>query len=471
AYLVLYPEGPGAVRVRQRLAALETARKRPKRKLRKPKARKPITEFYGSFSQFYNRDENFSDLGGKVVTRSLLASDVDLTVRKRTSNYELSTVFFGGYDFDFLDTAESEARLSRFYMDLLDRRRHLSARIGRQTRSSGGVLGRFDGALLSYQFRSQVTANLVAGYPTDSSVLSRLDTEKHFVGFSLDLGTFADRWDFNTFIVRQQAAGILDRLAVGGEVRYFHPSHSFFSLVDYDIDYKEMNILLLVGNWIRPDNTIINFSIDYRNSPSLATSNALQGQAVNSLTELLQFFTEDEVRRFARDRTARSKSFMVGVTHPLNEKLQIGGDFTVSELSSTTGSGGVAATPGTGFELFYSAQLIGSSLLKQGDIAILGLRYADASTSDTITLNLNTRYPYSRKLRLNPRLRFDYSAKKATADDQLKIRPSMKTDYFWTRRIRFEFEGGVEWTYERFANQTTDATVDYFIVAGYRFDF
>ncbi|MFQ5465340.1 MAG: SPOR domain-containing protein [Thermodesulfobacteriota bacterium] len=471
AYLVLYPEGPGALRVRQRLAALETARKKPRRRLRRPKERKPTTEFYGSLSQFYNRDENFSDLGGKVITRSLVATDVDLTVRKRTSRYELSTVFIGGYDLDLLDTGESVARLSRFYVDTLARRMRLSTRIGRQTRSSGGVLGRFDGALLSYQLLPQVTANLVAGYPTDSSVLRRLDTEKHFYGFSLDLGTIADSWDFNAFIVSQRAAGISDRKAVGGEVRYFHPSRSFFSLVDYDVDYRELNILLLVGSWIRPDKTVINFSIDYRNSPSLSTSNALQGQGVNTLTELLQVFTEDEVRRLARDRTARNKSFTVGVTHPLSEKLQVGGDFTVSELSSTTGSGGVAATPGTGFELFYSAQLIGSSLLKQGDIAILGLSYADTSTADTVTLNLNTRYPYSPKLRLNPRLRLDFSAKKASADDQFKIRPSMKTDYFWTRRIRFEFEGGMEWTYEWFANGTTDSTVDYFIVLGYRFDF
>lgn len=471
AYLVLYPKGPGALRVRQRLAALETARKKPRRRLRRPKERKPTTEFYGSLSQFYNRDESFSDLAGKIVTRSLVATDVDVTVRKRTPEYELSTVFIGGYDLDLLDTGESVARLSRFYVDTLARRMRLSTRIGRQTRSSGGVLGRFDGALLSYQLLPQVTANLVAGYPTDSSVLSRFDTEKHFYGLSLDLGTIADSWDFNAFIVNQRAAGILDRRAVGGEVRYFHPSRSFFSLVDYDVDYRELNILLLVGSWIRPDKTVINFSIDYRNSPSLSTSNALQGQGVNTLTELLQVFTEDEVRGLARDRTARNKSFTVGVTHPLSEKLQVGGDFTVSELSSTTGSGGVAATPGTGFELFYSAQLIGSSLLKQGDIAILGLSYADTSTADTVTLNLNTRYPYSPKLRLNPRLRLDFSAKKASADDQFKIRPSMKTDYFWTRRIRFEFEGGMEWTYEWFANGTTDSTVDYFIVLGYRFDF
>jgi hypothetical protein len=383
----------------------------------------------------------------------------------------MSTVLVGGYDLDLLEGADSQTRLSRLYFDLFDRGRRLSARVGRQSRSTGGVLGRFDGGLFGYQFMNQATASVVAGYPTESSVLRRVDTDRYFYGISLDLGTFAEHWDFNTFYINQRSHGITDRTAVGGEARYSHREYSLFSLVDYDIGYDELNILLLFGNWILPDKTIINFSADYRRSPTLATTNALQGQAVGSISELLASYTEDEVRALARDRTAISKSFMVGASHPLNGKFQVSGDVTVANVTGTPASGGVAATPETGNEYFYSAQLIGSSLVKDGDITILGLRYADASTAGTVTLNVNTRYPVSRKLRLNPRLRMSYSAKKASDDEQFKISPALKVDYKWARRLRLEFEGAVVWTHDWFANQTTEGAVDYFIVMGYRYDF
>lgn len=54
-------------------------------------------------------------------------------------------------------------------------------------------------------------------------------------------------------------------------------------------------------------------------------------------------------------------------------------------------SGGVEAIDGTGNEYIYSVQLIGSSLLKEGDVSILGVRYYDAKDSRTSSLIVNTR--------------------------------------------------------------------------------
>ncbi|MCP3676839.1 MAG: tetratricopeptide repeat protein, partial [Deltaproteobacteria bacterium] len=103
-YLILYPKSKEAIRVRQRLAGLETARARPMKKLKKVKRRRREgTEFYGGFSQFYNRDESYTDLGGKSISRSSLSSDLDLNIRKRGRAYDIRSVFIGGYDYNFID--------------------------------------------------------------------------------------------------------------------------------------------------------------------------------------------------------------------------------------------------------------------------------------------------------------------------------------------------------------------------------
>ncbi|MBE9529299.1 MAG: SPOR domain-containing protein [Proteobacteria bacterium] len=470
AYLMLYPKGDGAKRVRQRLAGLETARAKPKKKLRKRKVAKPSTQVYGSFSQFYNRDESYTDLGGNVVTNSSVSNDFDISYRKRTPEYELSSVLIAGYELDLLGSAENVSRISRLYVDMLDRRLHLSGRLGRQSRSTGGVLGRFDGALVSYQYFPRVKFNVVAGYPVETSALKGIDTERYFYGISADLGTYAENWDFNVFAIEQKNAGIIDRRAVGAEVRYYHPGRSLFSLIDYDIFYNELNTLLLVGNWTLPDKTIINSSIDYRKSPTLSTTNALSGQMVDKLSDLLDIWSEEEVRSLAEDRTAESSSFMLGATRPLNEKFQISGDFTVTDITGMPASGGVAVVPGSGHEYFYSVQLIGSGLIKPTDTSIVGLRFSDTSTSDTVSINLNSRYPINRALRVNPRLRFDFSKVHRDGAKVFKVRPSLRADYYWKRRVRFEFEGGMEMAYERVAGQRDDST-DYFLRLGYRAEF
>ncbi len=467
-YLMFYPEGDGARRVGQRLAGLETARAKPKKSTLRKRRSREINELYGTLSQFYNRDSSYTDLGGSVLNRSSVSTDLDVTYRRRTSDYDIHSVFIGGYEYDFLN--DSEGRISRMYIDVLDRNRHVSARVGRQWYSTGGVLGRFDGALLSYSRIPRVKFNLVAGYPADSSTITSINTDKNFVGLNVDLGTFAKHWDFNLFGINQRVDGITDRRAVGGEARYNYTKGSYFSLVDYDVSYGRLNTFLFVGNWLLPKNRTVNFSMDYRLSPSLSTSNAIIGQTVNSVSELLNTMSEDDVRALALDRTASNWSATIGGTTPLNKKYQLSGTFTVTELTGTEASGGVAKVPGTGPEYFYSVQLIANSLILKNDLVIAGIRYSDTKTANTTTLSLNGRYTYKRVWRINPRMLVDYSKNNDSVGSQIRIRPTLRTEYHWKKRFHLEFEGGLEWIYDRNGDQT-DYTRDYFIVAGYRLDF
>jgi len=467
-YMIFYPEGEGGVRVGQRLAGLETAREMPRKRLTRRRETREVKELYGTLSQFYNRDASYTDIGGSVLNRSSLSTDLDVTYRRRTADYELRSVFIGGYEYDFLNS--SEARVSRMYLDIVDRNRDISGRVGRQWYSTGGVLGRFDGGLLSYSRIPRVKFNFVAGFPAESSTLTSVNTDKNFFGLNADIGTLWKRWDFNVFAINQRVDGITDRRAVGGEARYNYSKGSYFSLLDYDTSFDRLNTFLFVGNWILEGNRTVNLSMDYRQTPSLSTSNALIGEDVNSISELLNTRSEEEVRNLALDRTARNFSVSLGGTTPLNDKYQLSGTVTVSELTGTDASGGVDGVPGTGPEYFYSLQLIANDLLIKNDLVIAGLRYSDTSASNTTTITLNSRFTVKRDWRINPRILVDYSKNNNNVGSQYRIRPTLRTEYHWKKRFHLEFEGGLEWTYDRNGDQV-DYTRDYFLVTGYRMDF
>ena len=469
-YLSLYPEGEGADRVRQRLAGLMTARKTP---TPRPKAKSMQTahawDVFGGISHFYQRAISVTDADGSDVDASTLANDIDVTARRRGERYDFQARLSGSYAYDSLgDGSGSETSVSTLYLDGADRNRGVSFRLGRQSRNSGGVLGRFDGLLLGYKLTDWMTLNGVAGFPV-ANTDNRVETGRRLYGLSIDWGTFADAWDFNTFIIEQNADGILDRRGIGGEVRYFDPSRSLLTFVDYDISYEDLNTFILLGTWILPTQTTINASFDYRNSPVLTTTNALQSQTVSSINELRDLFSDSEIRTLAEDRTASVKTLTAGVSHPFTEHFQVGGDVTATTLSDTSASGGIEAVPGTGWEYFYSVQFIGSSLIKPGDISIMGLRYADGDNANTVSGTLNTRYPVNHQWRLNPRFRLDYRDNDDGTTQWIKA-PSFRTEYRWRKRYRFEGEAGAEWSSQQLDEDSSD-TSSYFLSLGYRYDF
>ena len=162
--------------------------------------------------------------------------------------------------------------------------------------------------------------------------------------------------------ITQENAGVKDREAVGGEVRYFDTKKSFFTLLDYDVLFNDVNIFLLIGRWTVVDGTTMNIVVDYRNSPILTTTNAIQGQGVETLDALFDRFNEDELRQLAIDHTAKSKAITIGITHQLAQDLQIIAEVTATEFGKTVASAGVEGNPSTGTDLFYSTQLIANKL-------------------------------------------------------------------------------------------------------------
>jgi len=474
-YLEQYPEGEDAVRIRQRITALITATETPKsRTSTAARPERSRWDVYGGFSQFYRRDESTTeqeDFKDTSVNRSALSNDLYLTGRYRGEEYDLRTRFAGGYEEDFLDSEESELRISTIYLDLQDKQASNTLRIGRQSSSTGGVLGRFDGAIVGHSFSETLKLNLVAGYPVDTSTYEKINTDRYFYGVNADLGTYADAWDFNLFFIEQYNADVLDRRAIGAEARYFQPGRTLFTLLDYDISYNDLNTLFLLGSWTNEAEQTFNLSVDYRNSPTLTTTNGIQSQSVDTLEELLATgATEDEIRQYAQDRTIRSFNTTIGMVQPITDNFQLSGDLTISKLDDSIASGGVEAIPGTDYEYSLFIQAIGTDLLKKNDLGIVGLRFTDATNSRRYGLTLNSRYPVTDTFRINPRIQTEYRQNTDDNTDQWFVRPSLRMEYKWRRKTRFELEIGGEISNRELTNDTSETT-SYFISLGYRHDF
>jgi hypothetical protein len=266
-YLKLYIKGEGPDRVRQRLAVLTLAGGRPM-VLKAPKGDRGAGNFevFGTWSQHYysgNSKVDTKTKTGPVVVQqptlsskdqSLLISNLDFTAQYRTKKMSYRFIFSGENSFDDLDST-SESNVRSAYIEIKTRPNTFLAKIGRQSGSSGGVLGRFDGVKLSYKFLPKWRINLVGGTPDDEVATG---SDRDFRGWSLDMGTFAGKWSGTFYQIRQEVDDITDREAVGAELRYFHKNTSIFGLLDYDTHFSEVNIFLVQANWKSKKGTFYN---------------------------------------------------------------------------------------------------------------------------------------------------------------------------------------------------------------------
>jgi hypothetical protein len=488
-YLQLHPKGEDSDRVNQRLMGILTAQTEPNEKLKEGKSKEKQKigiqwETFGGFSQFYNRFETKFNDDPSRLNRSSIQNGLNITSRMQMQDYQLTGRFTGNYDINIEDSEDDESRISSLYLDLLHKPLDIQFRAGRQSRSSGGILGRFDGVFLSFPALENVRLNFVAGFPVFSSRDISLETDTHFYGINADIGTFFDAVDFNVFYIEQYDHGLLDRRAIGGEVRYFKENHSFFTFLDYDLYHEELNSFLFTGQWIFPDRTIVNISYDYRTSPYLTTSNATQGQffrGVETLDQLQRFFSIDEIRELAKDRTATSQTVAISLSRPLSEKFQINGDVRWTTFSDTKTSGGVEGFEGTGNEYSYAIDLTGSGLLTEGDIYVLGVRFNDLQRSNSTSFTFNARYPITHDLRINPRFRFDMRENN-NGTNRYAFQSSMRVTYRLLKNLQLEVEAGGEWDNQELEAEDRvlslpdetdefDRTKGYFVIIGYRYNF
>ncbi len=475
-YLRRYPEGDGATRVKQRLDGIVTARQTSQptvaAEAEPPPEEKPKWDLFGSLSQFYRYEEISNDVVTDQEIDNALDTDIQFQARRISTKYDMRVLFTGDNRYEFLEASREKTsnRVNTAYFDMHARKTEFGFRAGRQTLNKYGVLGRFDGAVGDYRFSPFWRANFVAGSPVEQTGGSFNETDKQFLGVSADLAAIPNMLDINVFAIEQRASGILDRRALGTELRYFdNQGRNGLLSIDYDISYSELNTALFVGTWLFPNASIINLTVDYRNSPILSTSNALLGQPVSSLDELENIYTDDEIRQLARDRTPRFTNVSFSGSYPLNDKIQLNGDIQISDLDGTPESGGVPELPDTGLEYIYFAQVTWSNLLTLEDVTNFGLRYSDLNNTDTLQFDFSSRFPLGRKWRLQPRVRLN-SSRSTNGSTSKTALPSVRADYFWLPNFKVELEGGYRNMDREFDLGTVQET-GWFIRAGYIWDF
>ena len=466
-YLRLYPESEGSQRVQQRLAGLVTAAETPTKVSAESQsvARRSPWQGYGNLSQFYWHDTNYTDENEEVVDVSELSSYVLLSGRRRSDSFDFRTQLAVADRRDFVEN-DDNTRVLDAYIDFTDRRYGYYARGGRQTRRSGGVLGRFDGVFAGYHLNDYWAANVVAGVPVDSFD-SGLDIDKQLYGINADL-SFSDYLDLSAFYIEQTADGLVDRQAIGGEIQYLESTKSLVGLIDYDIHYDRTNIALLSGSWALASKTSLYSSYDYRASPLLTTSNALQGQTVTSLGALKDTFTTAEIESIALDRTAISEVLSIGASHFLTKTLQGTLDASYATLGATEASAGVEATPSSRGG-YYSLQMIKNDLALPKDVSVLTLRYSDTDLAATASILASYRLPLN-GWRINPLSRLDFRKNKNDDDYRNTLKLAMRADYRARRNLRLDLELGTEWSDQEVADVNQDSS-RYYANVGYYWDF
>lgn len=503
-YLRRYPTGEAADRVRERLASITTPAAGGSTELRAASGTESAAAWTwgarGSFSQFYLRDQSTTkfvdasrpDVNAEVdnnVNLNQLLSTADITISGGNDRRQVQLRAAGSYTADFRKTNKKNIKaLTALYLDYSENTLGSTLRIGRQTRNSSGVLGRFDGALFGWQAKPKLRVNFVGGFPVLTSRQTHVLKERYFYGASVDVGAKRSPIQTSVYWFDQRAkGGFVDRRSVGIETRLLKKRFNAFVLADYDIKFSKLNLGLLTLNYNFPDTSSLSMTADYRQSPLLTTNNAIIGQVdaatllpILDLTGLKPFYTDAQIYQLARDRTLVTKSMTLSYSRPLTKKLQTNFDFTLSDTGGTPGTAAsagtlaVSAIPTTGKEYYYGAQLVGSGLFWENDIYILSGRYSDTQRTRSYTADVNARVSLSRKVRLSPRLRYGYRDNKQDSGNFSQFQPTMRVNYYPMRGGEIEVEGGANFSRQKsiFAGAPTTMTESgYVLSAGYRLDF
>jgi tetratricopeptide (TPR) repeat protein len=456
-YLRRYPDGPAAARVRGRLQALAAASLAPKSTGVFGEQQHGGWTMAGSaaISYQYGREQT-SSAGNTTTTNSLNSAFVygDLLVRDRGQRYDFTARLDGGYTHDLGSTAgSSQDRTTAAYAELADRQIGLLGRLGRQSLASQGVVGLFDGLYVNYQVNSQWSIGGAAGLPAYTSY-SAVSSQQKFGTLTAEFDPFHQTWIFDAYVFNEINDGQTERRSVGFQTRYSELGRTAVILIDYDIAFRALNAVTVIGNSRVGEEWVVGFNADHRHTPPLALSNALIGQTAPDLSTLLTQFTPSEVRQLALDRTPTSNTFVVSASRPLGERWQFMADIAATELSGTPASGGVAATESTGLDKNFTLQMSGSSLVQSSDLHIFSVRYDNSPTARSTTLSWDARFVLPGAWRLGPRLSVERLDDPSMGRNQMLYLPQVRGD--WTSRTQvFELTAGYQMQNQQAQQQTT----------------
>jgi len=449
-YLKKYPKGDSAIRVRQRLLALNTVLLRPKNKLKKTRSKLSDWQHFGSFSQFFRSDTTTStdvlNSNETETTAATVSSVFNYIARKRTESLHIKSQLTASHLY-YIDNPikDERGRINIMFVDFAAANKDKSIRIGRQSQNRAGAPGRMDGAWIEYRLTPGIKVNLVGGYPVNTTLSNSLQKNKPFQGFSFDVTSDDKVFDYNFYTIEQKVDSIVDRSAIGTEIRYRKGKQNHFLAIDYDNYFNELNTFYFIGNWRFDNKASLVATLNYRNSPILTTSNALQGQGTETIESLLTSLTEDEIKKIALDRTSRYSSASLASYFKLSKKWDFNADITIARLDPTPTTPAnppivlVPAQEGTGNEFYYNIQFLSNNLFSFNEINKFQVSWADTKTYKKVRYILSTSFKYKKKWRYRPKL--TYEDRLSSSGVQIKrLIPAIRVDYKVKRNFKWEFD-------------------------------
>jgi len=475
-YLKLYPGGPGADRVQQRLRNLTGGKRGRKLRSAGTKQKAGKTLIYGTWSQRLFGGISSSATGTGIDQETLITT-LTMTARKRSRKWDTKAVLTADNNYDFLGS-KSRSRVLNAYAESKTKWRNFSAKLGRQSPRGGGVLDRFDGALVGGEVFPKWRFNYVAGIPVD---FYGSTSKRQFSGVSLDAGTFAGKWSASLFKIDATADGFTDRQGVGSEVRYFNKNTTAFGMVDYDTYFDELNVAMLQTNWRVKKNWSYNLLVDWRKAPFLQLSNALlapvNGVTYTSLADLAAAEPAIDLAQLAKDRTALSQSVTLGTTMPnlkqfgvkskFWRKMQFGVDLSYTSLSDLPATYGQPVIPGS-TTYSVTARAIGTQLFFKNEISVLGMSLIHNTDYHALSAYITERNRPKKDWRVDVGLKF-YQQYNNVGTSLTRLTPSARAEYR-KKKVTFEFELGHETSQSINPLQNENIDRDY-ITLGYRYDF
>lgn len=483
-YLKLYPQGAGAARVRERLAALG----RPSAVAAAPspaierEAVGPDHSAWGSVSQFYYGGQSRASQTTTIVTpatgattietnqlsgidQSQVITNVDLNGRWRQGPWDSRVVLRDEYALNFLSGGSNSNRLSSLFAESRYQPAKMLMRVGRQVGTSGGLFGRFDGGLLAWEFRPEWRLGMVGGQLVDSAP----GVKQSFAGASIDGDSLFPNTTGQLFGVYQRVAGAADRIGLGGEARYFDTSRTAYGLLDYDPMFRALNVASFQGTWQLAGGTAFNVLADYRRAPTLQLANVVLAEQTSDIATLLRIRGVSALRDEAKAFTPISRVYLVGITQPLVVNWQIGFDMRLSSLSGTPATTLLAATPGTGNVYTYTSQLIGTSLSRFQDILVINGSVLRGSLLKGIQAGVDYRFVPVALVTLEPSFRY-YHQTDSQGGRLTRFTPAIRVSYQLRERLSLEGEYDFERT-RSFGSTIDNLDYRHFFYLGWRWEF
>lgn len=479
-----FPDNLGGARVSERLIALETASLPQSAMFRQTAVERQTSDgwqIHGGLSNYYWRNEEqlVHDGNYRVSSSGVLALG-DISASRRGERFDVLARFNGAYQLNLVDydPTGNIGWVSDAFVDVLDHQLGVQGRIGRQKRRSDGVLGHFDGIGVRYQWQPDISFSVSSGIPVDSPRYIS-DGDRFFYAASASVENLLDgRVSASAYTHQQTVDGIWDRQAIGSEALYRGDTVSIFALLDFDVSYEVLNTALVNATWRLENGWSVSGRVDFGAQPYLTTRNALAGQSVATVDNLLNSFSEGQIRTLARDRTAQSTTVSLGISAPLGERFDVSLDATMRQVDETVASGGVVARPDTGNEVFLNATLAATSLFRDNDLMLISVRYDALQSRDTAYLMLDSRLPLSRYLRINPRVTVTHHDMLTSTSTHTIVSPALRV-LFRYKDILLDFEAGARWSnrelpageLDLFTPDGTEELLGGFVNIGYRWEF